>query len=114
MLNPEQIKEVKLSINSHLKLLSMRICPEPKIRLNFSVLAHFCERLTERFSYPYYQMFLKDIYEWVDKDYCINLYLINRGDYKINQEIVLKNGVLVVTFFENKITLKTCYKEIKC
>ena len=111
MLNRGQVQEMRRAINSRLDVISETICPDDKIRLKFLVMPHFCERLEERFVYPYLQEFLREIYKWVDDDYCMNLYLINRGSYKINQEVHLKNGVLVVTFFENQIILKTCYTE---
>lgn len=111
MLNRKQVQEMRRTINQQLDVISEGICPNESIRLKFLVMPHFCERLEERFKYPYLQEFLREIYKWADDDYCMNLYLINRGLYKINQEVILKNGVLVVTFFENQIILKTCYIE---
>ena len=84
-------------------------CPDENIRLAIFVEEHFVERFIQRFTPAHGMRFLKEIEEWIDKNYCLLLFDVNASEDIQKERVALESGTFAYVLFNKTLRFRTCF-----
>lgn len=84
-------------------------CPDEKIRLKMFIEEHFVERLLDRFEPRNAADLVKQIWKWIDQNYCTLLFDSRVRDNATKYRINFNNGTVCFVLFDNTLRIRTCF-----